>query len=100
MGKLRCCIPCLCNINSGRIGGTTIMLAVLAVICHLAGQGTQALPVQAPPILITIDRRTLSSCDDSHHCRTILNIISSCLATVFLCVWVAIHPNIPAPDEG
>ncbi|KAK0440184.1 uncharacterized protein EV420DRAFT_1582048 [Desarmillaria tabescens] len=27
--------------------------------------------------------------------RTVLNIIWSCLATIFACTWLAIHPNIP-----
>ena len=31
--------------------------------------------------------------------RTRWNIIWSCLTTVFACTWVAIHPNIPDPDE-
>src|ERR1700737_4806948 len=31
--------------------------------------------------------------------RTIWNIIWSCLLTVFACTWVAVHPNIPDPDE-
>ncbi|KDQ60380.1 hypothetical protein JAAARDRAFT_126241, partial [Jaapia argillacea MUCL 33604] len=27
-------------------------------------------------------------------------IISSCLTTIFTCTWVAIHPNIPSPEES
>ena len=34
-------------------------------------------------------------CDDIHHCRTIPGIILSCGSTVFLCTWVALHPNVP-----
>ena len=34
-------------------------------------------------------------CDDIHHCRTIPGIILSCASTVFLCTWVALHPNVP-----
>ena len=36
-------------------------------------------------------------CVDLSHCRTIWNIVWSCLATIFSCTWVAIHPNIPCP---
>ena len=32
--------------------------------------------------------------------RTIWNIIWSCLATIFACSWVSVHPNIPAPEES
>ncbi|KDQ49512.1 hypothetical protein JAAARDRAFT_165583 [Jaapia argillacea MUCL 33604] len=41
----------------------------------------------------------MSTCENIHHCRTMVGIISSCLTTVFTCTWVAIHPNIPAPYE-
>lgn len=40
------------------------------------------------------------TCADLTHCRTIWNIVWSCLTTIFACTWLAIHPNIPAPDEG
>uniref|UniRef100_A0A8H7XS95 Uncharacterized protein n=1 Tax=Psilocybe cubensis TaxID=181762 RepID=A0A8H7XS95_PSICU len=32
--------------------------------------------------------------------RSLWNIITSCLATLIACTWVAIHPNIPAANEG
>ncbi|KAF8346215.1 hypothetical protein F5887DRAFT_126696 [Amanita rubescens] len=35
------------------------------------------------------------ACDDIHHCRTLLNIILSCVSTIFLCTWVALHPDVP-----
>ncbi|PBK64317.1 hypothetical protein ARMSODRAFT_1054550, partial [Armillaria solidipes] len=31
----------------------------------------------------------------SEHRRTLLNIIWSCLATIFACTWLAVHPNVP-----
>jgi hypothetical protein len=40
-----------------------------------------------------------STCDDIHHCRTIWNIIWSCLATVMGCTWAAMHPNISSSKE-
>ena len=39
---------------------------------------------------------TAMVCHDSHHCRTVPSIIFSCASTVFLCTWVALHPNVPA----
>jgi hypothetical protein len=32
--------------------------------------------------------------------RTILNIIWSSLVALFACVWVSVHPNVPAPTDG
>ncbi|THU80826.1 hypothetical protein K435DRAFT_844962 [Dendrothele bispora CBS 962.96] len=36
-----------------------------------------------------------NSCFDIRSCRTVEEILYSCLAVVFACTWVAIHPNIP-----
>ncbi|TDL29163.1 hypothetical protein BD410DRAFT_7053 [Rickenella mellea] len=55
--------------------------------------------VQASPIS-PLNRRDASSCDESQDTRSISSIIWSCLATVFLCTWVAIHPNIPPPEKS
>jgi len=41
-----------------------------------------------------------SSCNDLHACRTIWNIIWSNLVTLFACIWLSIHPNIPAPEDS
>jgi len=38
---------------------------------------------------------TAMVCHDSHHCRTVPSIIFSCASTVFLCTWVALHPDVP-----
>lgn len=32
--------------------------------------------------------------------RTLWNIITSCLTTLFACAWTAIHPNMPGPVDG
>ena len=32
--------------------------------------------------------------------RTIWEILYSCLATIFACSWVSVHPNIPASNES
>ncbi|THU84845.1 hypothetical protein K435DRAFT_970990 [Dendrothele bispora CBS 962.96] len=37
----------------------------------------------------------LNSCSDINSSRTVEKILYSCLAVVFACTWVAIHPNIP-----
>ncbi|CCL99483.1 uncharacterized protein FIBRA_01501 [Fibroporia radiculosa] len=39
------------------------------------------------------------SCTDISNCRTLWSIIYSCLATIFTCVWVAVHKNISHPKQ-
>ena len=53
-----------------------------------------AAPIQG---VILEDRAAPSSCTDLGNCRTILNIVWSCLVTIFACTWVSMHPNVPRP---
>ncbi|KZT05092.1 uncharacterized protein LAESUDRAFT_727343 [Laetiporus sulphureus 93-53] len=39
------------------------------------------------------------SCDKLGDCRTLLSIVSSCIATIVACVWTAVHPDIPPYGE-
>ena len=59
-----------------------------------------ALYIRASPTP-PISSRSLesNSCTDPTHSRTIWNIIWSCLATIFSCTWVAVHPNMPCPKQ-
>ncbi|KAF5308979.1 hypothetical protein D9758_018413 [Tetrapyrgos nigripes] len=43
----------------------------------------------------TTDGSGFDRCSDIRSCRTTEEIIYSCIAVVFICTWVAIHPNIP-----
>jgi len=74
------------------------------VIYHFAVQGgVRALPILEPIKTHDIDLRSeLSpiSCDNIHDCRTIWNIIWSCMATAMACTWASLHLNIPSRDEG
>ena len=59
-----------------------------------------ALYIRASPIPPNICPSLESnSCADVTHTRTIWNIIWSCLATIFSCTWVAVHPNMPCPKK-
>lgn len=40
-----------------------------------------------------------ASCKDLDTCRSLYSIIQTCVATIFACVWVAVHRNIPAPKQ-
>ncbi|KAI0048991.1 hypothetical protein FA95DRAFT_979005 [Auriscalpium vulgare] len=53
---------------------------------------TMPIPDAMPAIAST-------ACSNIHSCRTLSNIISSCLATIFACIWTAVHRNIPPPNE-
>ncbi|TFK31148.1 hypothetical protein BDQ12DRAFT_701646 [Crucibulum laeve] len=41
----------------------------------------------------------LSAANDPCNLRTIWDIVWGSAATIFLCTWIAIHPNIPAPTD-
>ena len=56
--------------------------------------------IDAGPIPTAEDRSlTGNHCSDLGHCRTIWNIVWSCLITIFSCTWVAVHPNVPYPKK-
>ena len=56
--------------------------------------------IDAGPIPINETRSLAGNrCNDLAHCRTIWNIVWSCLVTIFSCTWVAVHPNVPCPKK-
>ena len=71
------------------------MLFLLFLYYLLQGPSTDAGPIS------TIEHRSLmgNHCNDLAHCRTIWNIVWSCVVTIFSCTWVAIHPNVPCPKK-
>ena len=48
---------------------------------------------EAGPLPI-LEIRDIASSGEQENGRNIWNIIWSCLTTIFLCTWVAVHPNI------
>ncbi|KAJ6536478.1 hypothetical protein DFH09DRAFT_992490 [Mycena vulgaris] len=74
---------------------------ILLLLVYYIGQATFAgsRPIDGddtfPPSIAA--RASSSSCPNAEHCRTTWNILWSCLATIFSCTWVAIHPNILRP---
>ena len=81
------------------------MSAALRVI-YLASRVVQAFPISEfeSPHLQSVrniaSRTAPNNCDNIRECRTIWDIIWSCLATTFACTWLALHLNIPGPDDG
>ncbi|KAH9953500.1 hypothetical protein BC827DRAFT_1146040 [Russula dissimulans] len=71
-----------------------LILAILAVI------RASPLDPQSPPVIPLHERRAPGpTCDDPNGCRSLGDIIRSCILTILLCTWVSMHPNIPSPDE-
>ena len=86
---IRCCI------SQSLYTPSLLMLFLLFLHYLLQGAYIDAFPIP------TIDDRSLvgNRCNDLAHCRTIWNIVWSCLVTIFSCTWVAVHPNIPCPKK-
>src|SRR4051812_4034839 len=68
-------------------------MLILLALYHLRWSSVEAFPIQAR------DEPTFESCDSLQDCRSVSDIVWSCLTTIFLCTWVSIHPNIPYPDH-
>ena len=66
-------------------------MLILLALYHLGWSSVKAFPIQAR------DESISNSCDSLQDCRSVSDIIWSCLTTIFLCTWVAIHPNISYP---
>ena len=55
---------------------------------------------RALPIPAVESPNPASTCEDLQHCWTIWDIIWTCIATISVCTWVTVHPNVPAREEG
>ncbi|KIM20960.1 hypothetical protein M408DRAFT_81236 [Serendipita vermifera MAFF 305830] len=63
-------------------------------ILLLAYAITQSVYGDAGPIQVSIQSRDVASCDGLNRQRYMRSMVWSCLFTIFLCTWVAIHPNV------
>ncbi|KIM24393.1 hypothetical protein M408DRAFT_233237 [Serendipita vermifera MAFF 305830] len=54
----------------------------------------QSAKIEAGPIPASIELGDVASCDGQNSQRTLAGIGWSCLSTIFLCTWVAVHPNV------
>lgn len=102
----------LCRIPQPPATMLFLLLRILACLAFVrVGAHALVLPtitVILPPIPTTAPFPTTSlaatdpsslTCDHIHICRTLLGIVWSCLGTIFACVWVAVHRNIPGPQK-
>ncbi|KAF7973369.1 hypothetical protein HWV62_15455 [Athelia sp. TMB] len=51
------------------------------------------------PLLAELAQQN-NTCDSLKNCRTLASIVTSCLGTIFACVWVAVHKNMPGPEQS
>ncbi|KAF7370016.1 hypothetical protein MSAN_00631600 [Mycena sanguinolenta] len=66
------------------------MLLILLAVHLLSKDGRAAL------LSHSLDARaTTDSCG-----RTLFSIVRGCLATIFACTWVSVHPNVPPPNQN
>ncbi|KAF7310033.1 hypothetical protein MIND_00376300 [Mycena indigotica] len=45
----------------------------------------------------SFEARAVSQCTDINDCRRLFDIVWGCIVTIFACVWVSVHPNVPPP---
>jgi hypothetical protein len=78
------------------------MLLVLTLVYLFHGFQTRAAPLTTlltePGNITTVLSTPTCICPADH--RSIWDILWSCLATLFACSWISVHPNIPAPKES
>ncbi|KAF8154285.1 hypothetical protein B0H34DRAFT_721266 [Crassisporium funariophilum] len=76
-------------------------MIIIAVLCILSSyQITDALPVRSNIVAGFSSEILRRDAGDNCNLRSIWDIIWSCLATLFACTWITIHPNLPAPSDG
>ena len=78
------------------------MLLALTLVYVFHGFQSHAVPLTS---LLTESRSnatvlSTSVCICPADQRSLWDILWSCLATIFACSWVSIHPNIPSPNES
>ncbi|KAJ7275497.1 hypothetical protein B0H12DRAFT_1087541 [Mycena haematopus] len=66
---------------------------LLLILVYLFFKDGGSVPVSHP----LNPRTSVDSCHDINHCRKLFDIIWGCLATIFACTWVSVHPNVPPP---
>jgi hypothetical protein len=70
------------------------MIIILAILA-----ATRASPLDISSPLVPRTQLQPPSCSDPHSRRSLWDIIRSCVLTILLCTWAAVHPNVPSPDE-
>ena len=79
-----------------------LLLTLVVYLFHASGFQTHAAPLTNLLAESSNNNTALNTpaCICPAIDRSIWNILWTCLATIFACSWVSIHPNIPAPNES
>ena len=81
-----------------------MILLTLLYLCIISRTPTLAIPTNHPPFpgppALSNFQSILIRENAPSNSRTIWSIIWSCFSTVFACAWIAVHPNIPAPEDS
>jgi len=73
----------------------------LALLYFSGSYNTLALPTHSRPREILHENHLRSGSIHIHEGdRSVYGILWSCLSTIFACTWIAVHPNIPAPEDS
>ncbi|KZT03166.1 uncharacterized protein LAESUDRAFT_705002 [Laetiporus sulphureus 93-53] len=96
IGFGRAACPCQLIIHDISKSHLTLHIMLLALVfVYYFSQRSVAAPIADVRLVEDIS----PSCDKLGDCRTLLSIISSCIATIVACVWTAVHPDIPPYGE-
>ena len=75
-----------------------LLLLILAYLFN--GFQTHAAPLAEASSNSTSILLITPACICPANDRSVWDILWSCLATIFACSWVSVHPNIPGPNES
>ncbi|EEB98059.1 hypothetical protein MPER_02499 [Moniliophthora perniciosa FA553] len=42
---------------------------------------------------------SIAQCNDLGQCRSLSDVLWTCASVIFICTWVAVHPNVPHPKD-
>ncbi|TFK70475.1 hypothetical protein BDN72DRAFT_838820 [Pluteus cervinus] len=76
---------------------------MLFILLIVSAYKAYALPTSLGPEVFSTTPFTLlygrsASCDCGTQDRTLVDIVRSCVLTIFACVYTALHPNVPDPE--
>ena len=81
-----------------------LLLLTLVYVFHAIGFQSHAAPLVSLLADSSTNATVISTPAPACICpgdqRTTWDILWSCLATIFACSWVSVHPTIPTPDES
>lgn len=79
-----------------------LILVVLAQTC--VAPAVESIHTSSPlldyAVPTNLSYEISNNCKDIDNCRTLNSIAISCLGTIFACIWVAVHRNIPGPTQS